>query len=337
MNTEAWEHLFGWRHALENSVTLVLVTAIGGLLTLAPIVLFLVTQCQHVRPELRRELWLRWRSWVWLATVSVIPVLAGAAWTMVAVAVLSGLCFREFSRATGLFREQAISVVVFLGIGTLLLANLDHFDRMFFALAALTVCVIAVVTLFEDRPKGYLQRVALGMMGFLLFGYALGYLGLLANHAGYRPLLLFLLLSVELNDVFAFCCGRAFGKTKLLPNTSPGKTVAGALGALLLTTGLVIIVGRTLFSGTVVARLDMLLRLGVLISVLGQLGDLILSSVKRDLGLKDLGTSIAGHGGWLDRFESLVLVPPAVYHFLSYQLGPLGLNEPSRILTGGTS
>jgi phosphatidate cytidylyltransferase len=70
---------------------------------------------------------------------------------------------------------------------------------------------------------------------------------------------------------------------------------------------------------------------------LGQLGDLILSSVKRDLGLKDLGVSIAGHGGWLDRFDSLVLVPPAVYHFLCYQLGPLGLNEPVRIFTGGSA
>ena len=70
------------------------------------------------------------------------------------------------------------------------------------------------------------------------------------------------------------------------------------------------------------------------ISILGQLGDLVLSSIKRDVGIKDLGRAIPGHGGFLDRFDSLILVAPAVYHYLSFHLGPLAAQEPARIFSG---
>src|SRR5262249_31725537 len=161
--------------------------------------------------ELRRKLWLRWKSWLWLALVMVGPILLGAGWVMLAVAVLSWLCFQEFARATGLFREHSIMLVVMLGIFAVLFANLDHYERMFFSLAALTSGVVAVIALPANRPHGYLQRVSLGIVGFLLFGYSLGYLGLIANDSLYRPLLILVLLSVELNDVFAYCTGKLFG------------------------------------------------------------------------------------------------------------------------------
>jgi phosphatidate cytidylyltransferase len=67
----------------------------------------------------------------------------------------------------------------------------------------------------------------------------------------------------------------------------------------------------------------------------GQLGDLLLSSVKRDVGIKDIGSAIPGHGGVLDRFNSLVLVPPAFFHYLALIWRPLGSGEAERILTGG--
>ena len=138
-----------------------------------------------------------------------------------------------------------------------------------------------------------------------------------------------------MNDVFAFCVGKSIGGPKLLPNTSPGKTIAGSLGALILTTLLVAGLGYLVFQDTAVNRIEIWVLLGALMSVVGQFGDLLLSSIKRDLGLKDIGTAIPGHGGVLDRFNSLVLVPPVAFHFLSLYLGPLNTAGAERILTGG--
>src|SRR5207249_2319992 len=108
----------------------------------------------------------------------------------------------------------------------------------------------------------------------------------------------------------------------------------GSVGAVVLTTVLVAVLAHYVFQGSVVGQPVHLATLGVLISVVGQLGDLMLSSIKRDLGLKDMGVTIPGHGGLLDRFDSLIFVGPAVFHYLGYFLG-FGGEPPVRIITGG--
>ncbi len=279
MNSAAWQHLFGWRSAFDHPVTVWIVTGILLALLVAPLLIHGLFRCKLIPPGQHAEMLLRWKSWLWLTAAMIGPILLGAGWVMIAVAVLSWLCFHEFARATGLFREYSIMAVVMVGIFALLFANVDHYDRMFFSLAALTAGVIAVIALPENRPQGYLQRVSLGIASFLLFGYSFGYLGLMANDARYRPLLLLVLASVELNDIIAYCTGRLFGRRKLLANISPGKTVAGSLGALVLTTGLVMLLGKSLFAGTPMEDHFSLLKLGLLISLIGQLGDLRLTAI----------------------------------------------------------
>jgi phosphatidate cytidylyltransferase len=77
-----------------------------------------------------------------------------------------------------------------------------------------------------------------------------------------------------------------------------------------------------------------LIGLGIIVSVVGQFGDLMLSSIKRDLGLKDTAKLIPGHGGLLDRFDSLILVAPAVFHYVGYFVD-FGAGQPQRIFSGG--
>ena len=111
------------------------------------------------------------------------------------------------------------------------------------------------------------------------------------------------------------------------------KTLEGAVGALLLTTTFVALVSRPLFVGTPMDSAAAVIGLGAIISVGGQLGDLMLSSIKRDLGIKDTGATLPGHGGLLDRFDSLILVAPAVFHYVHFFVG-FGMTEQTRILTG---
>jgi len=331
MSTAAHERLFGYEHAFDHPVTAA-VTA----------VFWLLTRTGRVDAPLRAELLRRYYSWLVLCPLLLVPILLGAAWTIAGVGLLSLFCYREYARATGLSRERAIGLVVVTGIVAVTLAALDHWYRLFVALTPLTVSLLAAVAVLADRPKGYIQRVALGALGFLLFGTALGHLGYLANDPNYRPVMILVILAVEMNDVFAFAVGKAVGRHPLAPNTSPKKTVEGAVGGAALTTLLVVGVGlfifpaeaRDRFGVTAAQELRYLTTLGVIIGVVGLLGDLTLSSLKRDLGLKDFGTLIPGHGGLLDRFDSLILVAPAVFHFVNYVVG-VGPREPSNVFTGG--
>lgn len=334
MNNATWQRLFGFRHAFDDPVTVVLTIAVAALLLLAPLLIFITTTAAKSAAEKRKELWDRYRSWIWLVLLILIPILAGAFWTILAVATLSFLCYREYARITGLFRERTISLIVVIGILFLTFAELDNWYRLFVALFPLTVALIAIGGLIADQPKGYIQRVGLGVLGFALFGSAFGNLGYMANDWNYRPILLLILCTVELNDIFAYICGHLFGHRKFVPNTSPNKTVGGALGALVLTTPLVAVIAHFIWRDTALDSAIRLIGLGIIISVVGQFGDLMLSSIKRDLGLKDTARLIPGHGGLLDRFDSLILVAPAVFHYVNYFVG-FAAGQPERIFTGG--
>ena len=333
MNEVTRERLFGFHHAFDNRVTVVLTLTALVLFLLAPVLIFVVTRSTNSTSDKKKELWDRYRSWIWLALFILVPILAGAFWTILAVAILSFLCYREYARITGLFRERTISFIVVIGIVLLAFAELDNWYRLYAALFPLTVALIAIGGLIPDQPKGYIQRVGLGVLGFALFGSALGNLGNIANDWNYRPILLLITFAVELNDIFAYICGHLFGRRKFAPNTSPNKTIGGAIGAIVLTTPLVAIGAHFIWFGT---DLDMpvpLVGLGIIVSIVGQFGDLMLSSIKRDLSLKDTSKLIPGHGGILDRFDSLILVAPAVFHYVNYFVG-FADGQPQRIFTG---
>ncbi|MBX6375274.1 MAG: phosphatidate cytidylyltransferase [Acetobacteraceae bacterium] len=324
----------GWAVAFGHSVTIGILAATAGVLALAAAAIGGLTLAGRGTPALRRELWLRLGSWVVLLPLMLGPVLAGREWTIAAVCLLGLLCLREYDRATGLFREHLLVGVVVAGILAVNFAALDHWYGFFVALWPLSVGVIAVASIPLDRPQGYIQRTALAIFAYMLFGAGLAHVGFLANDPGYRPLLLLLLTAVGLNDVAAFTCGKLIGGPKLLPATSPNKTISGALGALVCTTALVAFVGSYIFAGTPMDSLALLVLLGLIVSVAGQAGDLMLSSIKRDIGIKDMGVVLPGHGGILDRFNSLLLVGPAVFHLLHYVIG-VGMGQPVRLITAG--
>lgn len=342
MSPAAREQFFGFERAFDHPLTCWATAGLVAVLAITPIVILILARTNAIGPDLRADIFRRYRSWLVLVPFLLVPVLLGSFYTIIGVGILSLLCYREYARATGLFREKLISLIVVIGIVLITLAVLDNWYRLFVALTPLTVASIAALAVLEDRPKGYIQRVALGVLGLLLFGTCMSHLGYFANDSNYRAVLILLVLAVEANDVFAFIVGKTLGRSKLAPNTSPNKTVAGAVGAIVLTTVLVVVLGQILYPQS---RIDAhgitwkqetmcLAFLGVIVSVVGQLGDLTLSSIKRDLGLKDMAATIPGHGGLLDRFDSLILVAPAAFHYGNYVAG-IGIDQPARVFTGG--
>lgn len=339
MNEQALQRLFGWRQAFADPGTAWLVGGVFGALLLASLVIAALAMVGRVQPKTKQELIRRTVAWWVMAPLLLGPILAGAAWTILGVIVLSLFCYREFARATGLFRERFVSAFVAFGILALAFAVLDHWYGLFMALIPLVVVSLGGLGVLLDRPDGYIQRTALGVFAFLLFGVCLAHVAYFANDGGYRPMLVLLLVAVELNDVFAYVCGRVFGARlfggrKLMPNTSPNKTRAGAVGALVLSSLLMVGIGPLVFVGPELHGVGHMLALGAIVAVGGQLGDLMLSAIKRDLGIKDFAATIPGHGGLLDRFDSLLLVAPAAFHYVGYVRG-IGLDDAARIFSGG--
>ena len=327
------DRLFGYQHAFDHHVTVIIVSSFALALALSLPTILLLSKLGKIDDKLRKELVARCVSWMIMAPVMLVPILLGAAWTIVVITFASLLCYREFARATGLFRHRLASFIVVLGILGIHFAALDHWYGFFVALPSLTIAILAASQIIQDQPKGYIQRVALAVVGFLLFGVCMGHLSFYANDVNYRPMLIMILAGAQLNDVFAFCSGKLFGRRKLAPNTSPNKTIEGFIGAFILTTTLVAIMAHYVYMDTPLDQPVRLICLGMIVSVGGAMGDLMLSSIKRDLGIKDMGSFIPGHGGALDRCNSLLLVVPATFHYIGFYVG-IGLDGATRIITG---
>lgn len=329
----ASQPLLGLNGALDNPSIRLLIMLVAAMLLLAGAVIGLLSALGVVRGDLRSELIKRTLAWAVLAVIVVVPILFGKLPTVLMVTIMSLLCYREFARATGLFRDKAMSILVVISIVAFNFAALDHWYGLFVALPPLGIIVIAAVAILRDQPKGYIQRVGLAALSMLLFGACLAHLSYFTNDVAYRAPLMLLLLCVAMNDIFAFCVGKTLKGPKLAPNTSPGKTLSGAIGAVVLTTTLAAVLGPRVFRSEL-HEIQHLLVMGMLVSVAGILGDLTISSVKRDVGIKDMGVIIPGHGGVLDRCNSLLLAAPALFHYVGYVHG-IGADQPARIFTGG--
>jgi phosphatidate cytidylyltransferase len=144
MSTEARERLFGASQAFEHPVTLVVALTLAALLLLAPAVIWLLVRLGRVDARLRAELMLRYRSWLVLTPLLLVPILLGAAWTIIGAGILSLLCYREYARATGLFRKKTVSFVVVVGILAVTFSVFDHWYELFVALVPFTIGILAI-------------------------------------------------------------------------------------------------------------------------------------------------------------------------------------------------
>ncbi|BCV67842.1 phosphatidate cytidylyltransferase [Shewanella carassii] len=165
----------------------------------------------------------------------------------------------------------------------------------------------------------YLERTAKVQWGLMIAVYCVSSVPALMTLKieGYegRNLLLiaWLILVVQLSDVLQYCCGKLFGKRKVAPKLSPSKTLEGLVGGVLLAT----LVGTSLFWITPFTPWQAAI-IALLVNLLGFAGGLVMSAIKRDRGVKDWGHMIEGHGGMLDRMDSVCFAAPVFFHVVRY-------------------
>lgn len=275
------------------------------------------------RPELVRELWLRWGSWVVIAGVFLGALALGRAVRIALVGAVSFAAFREYARAVGLWLDRGFQAVVDIFI-VLIFACVwwPYADAspepgwygLFMAMPVYGTLAVLAVPVVRDRSEQMLQQASLSIFGLLYFGWMLGHLAYLGNLPGGVGLVLFVAFLVGVNDVAAFVVGHVAGRHPLRPVLSPRKTWEGALGAL----GVVIAAAwQVRWLVPRYALVDVVV-VAVLIGIGGALGDLALSAIKRDVGIKDWGTAIPGHGGVLDRLNSVIFAAPLCFHYTRY-------------------
>jgi len=177
------------------------------------------------------------------------------------------------------------------------------------------ILIFLISRLFKKKHGVALSSIAVTVFASIYIGYFSSFLlkiKLLPNGNFY---LIFLLVIVWVNDIAAYIIGTAIGKTKLAPKISPGKTIEGSIAGILFSIVTIIFLKHWLN-----CDLNKLIYIGIAVSVFGQCGDLFESILKRGAKIKDSGNLIPGHGGVLDRFDSLLFAAPVFYFCIIYIL-----------------
>jgi len=250
---------------------------------------------------------LRWRTVtaLVLAPITLAAIVIGK-WAILAVllVVIAGAAY-ELSRAL-----EPLPFLAAFGAGALpLLLSIPY--RETGVLAGAVAGLPWALFWLAGRPETRTLRAVLAVLLMSLWvGTPLAHLGLFPDTRYGVVLILIAVVGPWISDSGAYFAGRFFGRRMLFPSLSPKKTVEGGAGGLLLTVLIVGPIAYVLLDYTPAKALI----IGAVVSVSSQCGDLFESSLKRILDVKDLGTFLPGHGGVLDRIDSLLFTAPAVYY-----------------------
>lgn len=262
-----------------------------------------------------KELKTRCKSWWIMASVFLIATVFSTKISYIAFALLSFIALRELftilklraeDRSAMLLCYIAIPVQYFFTYQGYLIASLTFIPVFMFVILPFRLVLVG-------QTEGVIQSMAVIPATLMIALFGLSHLGLLLTLPGGRGLLFFLVFITEMNDVFQFVWGKLLGKHKILPKVSPNKTWEGFLGGILSTT----ILGVALKFLTPCTTTQIIV-ISFFTANAGFIGDVIISSVKRDLDLKDTSSAIPGHGGVLDRIDSLVVAAPVFFHIIYF-------------------
>jgi len=269
-----------------------------------------------------KELWQRCISWWWMITAAAAALLIGPAGVLVFFSFVSYLALQEFlSIIPSRKEDRLIILLAYLIIpANAVLIGMNLYGIFLIFIPVYAFVLFPFLLVMAGQVKRFLNFTGALHWGMVLTVYNIGYVPYLmmlpdgASPAGGIGLVLALLALTELNDVAQFISGKLVGGPKIVPNVSPKKTWAGFIGGVVTTTAV------STFLTPLLTPVDMPLSVlvGFVIAVAGFAGDVTMSAIKRDLGLKDTSALIPGHGGILDRIDSLTFTAPLYFHILIF-------------------
>lgn len=309
----------------ESTATLVhLYTGVFAVLILASLIgqgLKMRAQTDRAK-SLVENLNARTNAWWVMVGVLALAMAAGDVGVVALFAFISFQALREFVSLThtrrGDHRALLWSFFFFLPLQYWLIST--HWVGLFMILIPVYgFLLLPISAAIGSDTTRFLERAAKVQWGLMICVYCISHIPALLmlsipNFEGRQlHLVAFLILVVQSSDVFQYVWGKLLGKRKISPNISPSKTLEGLIGGVLTSTAL----GASLFWLTPFNLWQAAL-IALIINVLGFFGGFVLSAIKRDRGVKDWGWLIEGHGGMLDRVDSLSFAAPVFFHIVRY-------------------
>lgn len=268
------------------------------------------------------ELRLRIQSWWWIVALLFGCLLISHIAAIVLFAFISFLALKEFfSIVPTRMADRRVIFWAYVSIPVQYYWIASGWYGMFVVFIPIYMFLLLPMRMvFIGETKGFIKAAGITHWAVMLTVFCLSHVAYLLIlpeknlDAGAMGLVIFLLFTTQFNDVSQYIWGKMLGRHKIIPKVSPNKTWEGFLGGVFT---IVIVAGVTAPYLTPLS-LEQGLFAGLIISCAGFIGDVVISSVKRDLNIKDSGTLIPGHGGVLDRLDSLMFTAPIFFHYLYY-------------------
>jgi len=305
---------------LENNDLLIIVFLIFGLLIFASLLFFVVGK---VKPNANlKELKDRTKSWWVMAIVFICATLINTTISYFAIALLSFIAFRELYSVLGFRHTDRRAIFwAFLSIPIqYYLAYIGWYGAYIIFIPVVMFLFLPLRLVLKGDTAGITKSMSILHWILMLTVFGISHMAYLLSlpeiegfASGGRGLLLFLVFLTEINDVMQFTWGKIFGKHKIIPKVSPNKTWEGFIGGVISTT----IIGYFLGFLTPL-NVNQVVFVSFMIAISGFFGDVVMSSIKRDIGVKDMASTIPGHGGVLDRIDSLAYTAPVFFHIVYY-------------------
>jgi phosphatidate cytidylyltransferase len=294
---------------------------IYALLAIASLIVWLIAP--RLKAEGGSELRLRVRSWWWMIGAFTLAMLLDRTVAIVFLALIAYLALKEYLSLIPTRRiDREVLLFAYLAIPLQFYwATIDWYGMFVVFIPVWMFLLFPALMALRGETQNFLRAVGTLSWGLMMTIFTLSHLAMLLVSgdtenpvAGGLGLLFFLVVLAQFNDVAQFTWGRLAGRHKVKPSVSPNKTWEGLIGGVATTTLAAALIGPYL---TPMDHAWSALA-GLIIGIAGFLGDITLSAVKRDLGVKDASGLIPGHGGILDRVDSLIYAAPVFTHFVRY-------------------